>query len=999
MALLWVAIALAVMGCGRSATLYDAGDGTGTAIDAMTADGPPDTILSEQPPAATASTTARFAFHAAPDAPDTTFNCQVDGGAAASCTSPFARTVTEGPHTFAVAATDRLGHTDATPATASWAVDLTPPTVMITGGPPALGNDPTPTFMFTTGGEPTTIECHVDAAAFAACTSPFTSAALADGAHTFEVRVADAAGNSASASRPFALDLVKPTVVIDTPTPPARTKSTAATFMFHSSSDPGATFECALDLGAFAACSSGKAYSGLAGGQGFTHKFRVHAIDAVKNVGDDALYSWVVDTVPPTVTIDSAPADPTKDTKATFVFHSSEDPGVTFACTLDGATSACATGKSYAGLAGGVGTQHTFSVSATDTAGNAGPPASLKWIVDTVAPDTTLGAHPDAVTPSTSATMGYTSADAGATFQCTLDGVMLASCPKAGTALSSLAATSHTFAVAAVDPAGNVDASPPSWTWLVDPRAPTVKTAPPAGWPVNYFTFAFDGPQPGLAAQYFCSVNGGAYAKCGVPATITVPIAKYDQMNTLTVQWRDSKGAASAASPPVTWTPHPGLVLYYPLDGDSKNRSVLRPFEGHDGAGGTVAATGGVAGGAVRATASVALTDSSRPLTSAAQYTIAMWVLRDNVAPAEQGTLLDLGTCKIKGDAAGAVSITCTGLTGAATGTVPLEKWTHIALRYSGTGQGAGKGGDVELLVDGTAVSTLANPTKIDLFGAGQLASAALGDSPAGGASTWRIDEVRIFNTALASLVDPALLAVLPADLDYDLDRAPPVNSGASTLSTVATFTPIIKKGVYGPSLAVPKTGTLAAAGLGIVEGDGHTVALWFYDDGTGNSGTLFNLICPGLPGCDPLSKSGLAATIAGAKLTVCANEGSLPAPLCESGAYATKQWHLLLVEEYAHPINDGAWVTDGVDATIDGALVARINLTDQSSEVFGRPSTRFEMSPMMSAAASGVYLDEVKLWGIPRFGLSTDVQCIAFDGSTWDYAASSCTRPSPPAP
>ncbi len=49
-----------------------------------------------------------------------TFNCKVDTGAAAACSSPKTITVTPGQHTFSVAATDAAGNTDTTPATVSF---------------------------------------------------------------------------------------------------------------------------------------------------------------------------------------------------------------------------------------------------------------------------------------------------------------------------------------------------------------------------------------------------------------------------------------------------------------------------------------------------------------------------------------------------------------------------------------------------------------------------------------------------------------------------------------------------------------------------------------------------------------------------------------------------------------------------------------------------------------------------------------------------------------
>ncbi len=78
------------------------------------------------------------------------------------------------------------------------------PTTTIASGPMGRTNDPTPTFTFSS--QPgTSFECKLDSEAYAQCSSPLTTAYLADGAHTFFVRAKDPAGNvdPTPASRAF----------------------------------------------------------------------------------------------------------------------------------------------------------------------------------------------------------------------------------------------------------------------------------------------------------------------------------------------------------------------------------------------------------------------------------------------------------------------------------------------------------------------------------------------------------------------------------------------------------------------------------------------------------------------------------------------------------------------------------------------------------------------------------------------------------------------------
>jgi hypothetical protein len=85
------------------------------------------------------------------------------------------------------------------------------------------------------------------------------------------------------------------------------------------------------------------------------------------------------DTTPPGTLIGSGPSASTTSTSASFEFSTTES-GSTFACKLDyGAYAACTSPKTYSGLSTGV---HTFSVRATDPAGNVdASPARQTWTI------------------------------------------------------------------------------------------------------------------------------------------------------------------------------------------------------------------------------------------------------------------------------------------------------------------------------------------------------------------------------------------------------------------------------------------------------------------------------------------------------------------------------------------------------------------------------------------------------------------------------------------
>ncbi len=118
------------------------------------------------------------------------------------------------------------------------------------------------------------------------------------------------------------------------------------------------------------------------------------------------------------------------------------------------------------------------------------------YTVDKTAPDTSITATPALLTTSTSANFSYTGSDTGsgvASYQVKLDAASFAT-GTSPTAYTSLVDGSHTFQVRAVDAAGNVDASPASYTWVVDttpPQVLSVTRLSPTGQAVSATTVTF----------------------------------------------------------------------------------------------------------------------------------------------------------------------------------------------------------------------------------------------------------------------------------------------------------------------------------------------------------------------------------------------------------------------------------------------------------------------------------------------------------------------------
>ncbi len=119
---------------------------------------------------------------------------------------------------------------------------------------------------------------------------------------------------------------------------------------------------------------------------------------------------------------------------------------------------------------------HTFSVRATDAAGNAdATPATRSWtiaaVADATAPQTQITASPASTTTATTASLTFSASEPGSSFSCKLDSGAWGSCSSPAS-YTSLATGEHAFSVRATDAAGNTDATPATDSWTVQAPSP-----------------------------------------------------------------------------------------------------------------------------------------------------------------------------------------------------------------------------------------------------------------------------------------------------------------------------------------------------------------------------------------------------------------------------------------------------------------------------------------------------------------------------------------------
>ncbi len=912
--------------------------------------------------------TPAFGF-TSPDA-TATFQCQVDGTVTfTSCTSMYTSpALADGAHTFRVKATDPVGNTGAE-ATYTWTIDTMAPTVTITAGPMGNVASATATFTFTTGGSPTATDCDLDGAGFSACTASKTYTSVPDGAHTFTVRVRDAAMNMASDTRAFTVDTTGPVVTI-TNAPASPNADNTPTYMFTVTG--ATTIECGVD-GTFVACANSFTTGVLADG---SHAFVVRAFDAVGNPGSDSR-TIVIDTTGPTVTIVTKPANPTNSTTGTFTFTVSEGSPT---CKLDGgAFMACTSGISYPTLADG---SHTFTVQAMDALGNPGS-ATYTWTIDATGPTVTITAPP--VSPSTdqTPTTTFTVTGGAVTTTCKIDLLTPVACAPPSYTSPALGDGTHTILITATDALGNPGTA--SATFVIDTTGPivTFDAVPPAKWPVNYYTMLFHANEP---ATFECSLNGAAFSACtnGIAITTT-----YNVLSSFAVRGKDGL-SNQGGSVTTTWTSTSGLVLHYPWEqGSTLNTSLLAQDAAYSPKGTiTVPVVGGWAGTATRSPAAHKYIGTKPVLSSSpgGTYTGGVWIrpaagtdalLWSNVNP----TMTGGHRVRVSGSTVFLETYNSAGTLFTAQGAVSRNQWNHVAVRTTGPSKG------LELLINGVFIAIL-NPGAQTGFDATQDTDLTVG--PIANAD---VDDLRFYNIAIAGTAACTTLvrgvfdaqgACVPMRPGYELDfeDTPLVQSGTLQVSlgqplTFTTFAATLglalKMGASQTGLDLTKYS--AAATL-----PGHSIALWVHAGGPQDVLLDFSKTCTLLAN---LGNCGIGiALTAQHRILIFAGTAGLSNQFTvtvPAQPLSTTRAHSVLIAEQ----KSGAQ-TSSLRIYIDGRLESTITIP--SGDIFANVADKITM-----ASQDGSAVDEIELW--PR-DVSADPEVLCengFDGE-FDLVTSTCS-------
>jgi hypothetical protein len=455
----------------------------------------------------TASITATFSGGTSP------FQCALDNGSFATCTSPQTYSgVAAGSHTVTVK--DSSGCTKTTNP-----VNISIPSAVTASGTETDPNcsDGFGSMQVTFSGGTPGYTCSLDGASFAACTSPATFSSLTNGSHT--VTVKDSKGCPApDVSKTVT---IPPGVTTSgTETDPNCSDGFGSMQVTFSGGTPG--YQCSLDNGSFAACTSPATFNNLTNGS--------HTVTVKDSKGCPGPAVTKTVTIPPGVTTSGTETDPncSDGFGSMQVTFSGGTPGYT--CSLDaGSFAACTSPATFNNLSTG---SHTVTVK--DSKGCLGPA-----VTKTVTIPSGLTASGTETDPNCSDGFGsITATFSGGTgpFQCSLDSGAFAACTSPAT-FGSLTNGSHTVTVkdskGCLGPAVTKTVTiPPAVT------ASGTETDPNCSDGTGSITATFAGG----TGSYQCSLDSGAFAACTSPATFG-SLANGSH----TVAVKDSKGCLGPA--------------------------------------------------------------------------------------------------------------------------------------------------------------------------------------------------------------------------------------------------------------------------------------------------------------------------------------------------------------------------------------------------------------------------------------------------------------------
>ncbi|MBJ7347530.1 MAG: hypothetical protein JHC87_03040 [Thermoleophilaceae bacterium] len=251
-------------GCGNAATF-------GVSVSSWSASGKVGTTASASanlayacPPETTITNSSlpgdRLVVSMESDQPGSTFQCQLNGGAWFICPTPFdTGPLPDGNYQFCARAVSPGGTPDPTPSCIPFVIETPPDTAIVSVVPSSEGA----TITMSSSQPGSLFQCRLDGDEWFACANPYYTGPLVNGVHMICVRAVNQLGliDPTPSCASFITDLPLP----DTTVTSHQVTDDSVTISIESDR-PGSTFECQVDSGGWAACSTPFNSGGLSAG-------------------------------------------------------------------------------------------------------------------------------------------------------------------------------------------------------------------------------------------------------------------------------------------------------------------------------------------------------------------------------------------------------------------------------------------------------------------------------------------------------------------------------------------------------------------------------------------------------------------------------------------------------------------------------------------------------------------------------------------------------------
>lgn len=305
-----------------------------------------------------------------------------------------------------------------------------------------------------------------------AWTRTLNISAVANGSFTVTASIDDLSGQQGQSSRTFRKDTDAPALVVVTS--PESPHTSGGTVNLTGTCETGATVYLSGASSANTACSAGTFAFTLTRPTDNTYNYQLRQRDPATNYSGYTAFQWIKNSTvvnPPTL---SSPSSPHRSNTAQITINGTCDDGNDVRLTGDvlagdmvspaGSLSIACAGSSYS-FTIQKGTDGAHSMQIRQWQGTAfSTPISFVWNRDATAPNTTLTLTPPATNVYTSARLEFSADEPGATFECSMNGGVYASC-SSPLVLSGLSNSAQTVDVRAVDDLGNTDATPAHASW------------------------------------------------------------------------------------------------------------------------------------------------------------------------------------------------------------------------------------------------------------------------------------------------------------------------------------------------------------------------------------------------------------------------------------------------------------------------------------------------------------------------------------------------------